>query len=504
MCIKNGILHRLHSRGVLCVLIGGNLDYALVQKMQEKEIRWKTTLFLFSIYLCFFLFLTSCNDPKNSGIPEMPIDTSNITPGDISDRLVARIYFDSTLSMQGFVVPGSTRYTRICPSLERVIVSGWRDETVSFFRFGERVESIDRSTYLQVGSVDFYEDENIYRETFIQKIIDYEDQMRAGNTSEALAETEVSGTPAESTEVVTPTEEVNESREEGELVVIVTDLFQDRGDINLLVAQLKDKYIKDGIEVGLLGLRSKFDGTVYDTGIGQAPLPYRSEPNNPETFRPFYLLVLGRHADIAHYFDRLIERGFPEAKTIIFSQYLVKRLVSFADATTIKAENLNSRTSVHSEEPHLKEYEIVKDRKPAKISVVKLKYEPLPHAMFFDSDTLEPSITAKHAPMGESIPSPDAERCLEVTSTLLENELTVKFNLERSLPRQAVYLYKVTLQPAIDTYKVPEWCSGWDMGSERNGAKTLNLVNFVRGLTETTVRDHLPKIAQFYFYIKKR
>ena len=42
------------------------------------------------------------------------------------------------------------------------------------------------------------------------------------------------------------------------------------------------------------------------------------------------------------------------------------------------------------------------------------------------------------------------------------------------------------------------------MGTGRNGARTLNLVNFVRGLTETTVREHLPKIAQFYFYIKKR
>ena len=80
-----------------------------------------------------------------------------------------------------------------------------------------RLRPIDRDTYLQAGSVDFYEDENIYRETFIQKIIDYEDQlvseqMKARNRPEALTETEVSSTPKESTEVVTPTEEVNESR----------------------------------------------------------------------------------------------------------------------------------------------------------------------------------------------------------------------------------------------------------------------------------------------------
>ena len=112
----------------------------------------------------------------------------------------------------------------------------------------------------------------------------------------------------------------------------------------------------------------------------------------------------------------------------------------------------------------------------------------------------------KHKPdrNGENERSPDAMNCLEVTPTFSENELTVEFALTTSLPRKAVYLYEVTLHPAIDTYKVPDWCSDWNMGAERNGAKTLNLVNFVRGLTETTVRDHLPKIAQFYFYIKKR
>ena len=39
------------------------------------------------------------------------------------------------------------------------------------------------------------------------------------------------------------------------------------------------------------------------------------------------------------------------------------------------------------------------------------------------------------------------------------------------------------------------------MGAERNGAKTLNLVNFVRGLTETTAREHQPEIAKFTFIL---
>ncbi len=424
----------------------------------------------------------------------------HITHGDISDSLVARIYFDATLSMQGFVVPGSTRYTQICyPYLESVIGNGWKEGKVNFFRFGEQVESIDRDTYLKVGSTDFYENEMINRETFIQKIIDYEYRL-------ANDQMKVSKTPEELPEVVTPTEDVNESGEENRLVVIVTDLFQDNSDINLLVTQLKEKYIQNGFEVGLFGLRSQFDGKVYDTGIGEDPIIHKSNPENPKTFRPFYLLVLGRHADIAHYFDRL-KANNPDAKTIIFSRYLVSQLLSF-DGAKIKTKNLNIDTIAQNPDPRLKEFRITKKGKPSKISAT-LEYVPLPHVMLFDSDTLDDFTIAKHAPMGETDESQKAQDCLQVTSTLsrneVGNELTVDFSLDsRSLPDKAIYLYEVTLRPGIDSYQAPDWCSEWDMGTARDGSKTLNLVNFVRDLSQVTARMHRPIIAKFHCYIEKR
>ena len=433
-------------------------------------------------------------------IPEF--DPSDLTLGDISDRLVARIYFDATLSMQGFVVPGSTRYTQICyPYLEGIILNSWRDGEANFFRFGEQVEPIDRDTYLKVGSKDFYENENINRETFIQKIIDYEEQLVGGNTPET--ETDASSTPEASTEVVAPAQEISERQTENRLVVIVTDLFQDKSDINLLVNQLKEKYIKNGLEVGLFGLRSQFYGKVYDTGIGEDPIDHKSNPENPETFRPFYLLVLGRHADIAHYFDRLIANGFQEAQTIIFSRYLVSPLLSFDGAEEIKTDNLNNKilNSDHSQDPRLKQYEIVRNSDPAKISA-KMKYVPLPHAISFDPKV--PLKIDKPTPKGAIEESLEGEKWLEVKSGLSENELTVKFTLSASLPGKAIYLYKVTLSPDINAYQPPDWCSDWDMRDERNGAKTLNLVNFVSGLSQATARMHHPKIAKFYCYIEKR
>ena len=472
--------------------------------MPKKEIKWKTSFLLLSIYLCFFIFFTGC-DNGDVSVPDPPEPPSDLPP--ISDKLVARIYFDATLSMQGFVVPGSTHYTRICPSLESVIVRRWKDETVNFFRFGERVEPIDRSTYLQAGYESFYEQEHIFRETYIEEVIRHEAQfvktgIATSSTPEDTEEIDANETPQEAAET---------DNTEGQLVVIVTDLFQDDSDITQLIGHLKEKYIQKGHDVGLFGLRSQFDGTVYDIGIGQAPLPHKSDPNNPETFRPFYLLVLGRHADIAHYFDRLITNGFSEAETIIFSQYLVSPLLSFEGAKIEDLENLIGDTIAKKPDSHLKEYRIRNRDEPSKISA-KMKYELLPHAMLFDSNIFESPPDVEH-----SRPNSDRKReisqaakeCLGVTSTSARNgngnELIVDFELDsRVLPRRTVYLYKVALHPKIDTYQVPEWCSEWDMGIGRNGAKTLNLVNFVDGLTDIAVSEHQPKIAQFYFYVEKR
>lgn len=453
---------------------------------EKKEIRWKASFLLFSCYLSFFMLLTSCNDEED--IPAYHPDAELIPR--VPDTLVARIYFDATGSMEGFVRPSSTRYTRICPYLESVIVSGWQEERVDFFRFGEQVEPIDRNTYLQAGYESFYQTDIGIR-TSIEKVIWNEyplvDPQPEIETSEA-------------------------DKTENRLVVIVTDLFQDDGDIIQLVAELKEKCIKKGVDVGLFGLRSQFDGVVYDIGIGAgSSMRYRSTPGNPQTFRPFYLLVLGKHADINHYFNKLIASGFPEAETVIFSQYLVSPLLSFDGAQIEKLENLIRESIAERPDSRLKEYRIRNEDGPSKVSA-KMKYELLPHVMPFDSNIFDPTIIVKHnrteSDRRNEI-SQAAQNGLEVTSTFAKNgnsdELIVDFELESPiLPRKTVYLYKVTLRPKIDTYQVPEWCSGWDMGTERNGAQTLNLVNFVNGLTQITVREHQPKIAQFYFYVEKR
>ena len=115
--------------------------------MQQKEIGWKTSFVLFSFYLCFFIFLTSCETGRDSGIPDFEDDTSEHSPGDISENLVRAsiLMLHSQCKVMSSMV--QTRYTQMCRYLESVIVSGWTDGKAEFFRFGEQVESIDRNTY---------------------------------------------------------------------------------------------------------------------------------------------------------------------------------------------------------------------------------------------------------------------------------------------------------------------------------------------------------------------
>lgn len=466
--------------------------------MKQNYLGLRASFLLYAINLCILISLTSCENCNNL-IPPDPPDLTTVNPPPISKNLTARIYFDATLSMQGFVVPGSTRYTQMCRYLESVIVSGWENATVNFFRFGEQVEPIDRNTYLNLSRSGFYEDSRIFRETFIQKIIEHEAQLAHDTVKESV-------TTEESAETETIPEETNNIDKETPLVVIVTDLFQDNRDLTVLVRQLKEQYIQKGYEVGILGLRSEFDGTVYD--LGDAPLPYRSTPGTPETYRPFYLLVIGRHTDIEHYFECLTEDRFPDAQKIIFSKYLVKTLLSFEDATIDKLENLNRDTIAKKSDPQVKEYRITDKNKRSQISA-KMKLELRPHVMPFDSDKPNDLISVKHSPNGIPDIRQEAEDCLKVTSTPSannnENGLTVEFNLDsQSLRNKRVYLYEVTLRPRIDTFKEPKWCSEWDMGDKRNGAKTLNLVNFVHSLSQATALIHKPIIAKFHFYIEKR
>lgn len=438
----------------------------------------KSRILIISVCICFLLVNVKCAKEK---VPPPPPPDPVDALEDISEKLIARIFVDATVSMEGFVVPGSsTNYAQIFQYLESAVVGGWRDEEVKFYKFGTEALPIQRSQYLRAAQRGFYHDPQVNKETYIQKVIEYD------------SETDGSA---------------------GELTVILTDLFQDESDVTLLVAKLKDEYIQKALAVGVLGLRGQFDGMVYDVGIDASYFPYCSS-EDPESFRPFYLLMLGKHADIARYFEQLKASGLSfisEDNFIIFSRHLVDHLSSFEDGSMESIDNLVEFSKLVPSgfrDKRFKQFRVRGDSENAEFEAT-LKYNPLPYAMLFESKGLKPEIIAEQLQGNKFVDSTEAARSFSIEDIRIlgsGSDVKISFSAKltpSSLSYGGIYRYEVILRPEASAYRTPTWCMEWDMGATLDGCKTLNLNRFLSDLQRATVQIHRPKVAKFYCYIQR-
>lgn len=92
------------------------------------------------------------------------------------------------------------------------------------------------------------------------------------------------------------------------LTIIVTDLEgDDGGKIAEVLAQnyLNKEEKNQNYTVGIWAIKSQFDGMIYDPNTGKAKFSYSTEGKNVDSFRPFYVLFIGKYDQIATYFDEL-------------------------------------------------------------------------------------------------------------------------------------------------------------------------------------------------------
>jgi hypothetical protein len=400
------------------------------------------------------------------------------------------IFLDATLSMQGFVNPGtSTYYAQLLPLLESAVTSGWSDQNIRFFKFGTQTPEIRiRQEFLRAGLPIFYTYEEGFKETSVDKVIDFE----------------------------------NANTNENRLKVIVTDLFQNDSDVNLLTKKLKEQYIAKNLAVGILGVKSQFNGTVYDVGIERDKFDYSSNDKTTESLRPFYVLILGKHSNIAHYYERLRLSGLKEFNTeknfIIFSQYLVHPISSFEGAKIESSHNItliNELFEPGKEDNRVKQFRVKSDDKEAAFNA-KVKYNPLLNTVDFNIKDLIVEVTGMKYQGDKFAASDKANNSIIVKPVSLANlELALDFKLLVSnLQGKGIYSFEIALHPKPESYSMPKWISEWDMDigkiddwrkekKQFKGNTTLNLSRFINDLWQTTVQVHKHKIARLYCYIKK-
>lgn len=438
--------------------------------------------------VCFLLLTVfSACTKKRAPPPEAGPDKFE----SISEALTVDLFFDATLSMKGFVsTQTNSAYQQTVPLLERVVIEGWNGGQAAFYKFGDDIAALPGREYLEASKPKFYEDSKYNKKTLIERVIDRAKPKH--------------------------------------LTVIVTDLFQDNADVNQLSEKLKQKFITNGLAIGVYAVRSQFDGTIYDVGADNYSFSYKSG-DKPDSYRPFYLLAFGSHADIEHYFKVLGNSGLnalPEKHVLIFSRHLTSHPTSFAKAklktadkiSLISSSNLLSREDAGD---RIKAFKTSKSKAAVKFSI-ELSYDAPLENVLTHGHELTPEVTAwKSEDTGAKelalVENAQAQKAFRVTARLLPeqapfNQLELQSDINLSeLPVTGIYRFRVLLRPGH--YTLPDWIAKWNMRDQEikvwhqkptdfNGAKTYNLENFLGTLQGAVLSTTPPQVGDLYFYIR--
>lgn len=227
----------------------------------------KKILCIILIGIC--IFICGCGLKSNNQACASPPE-SNYKK---SESMDFDIYLDGTTSMYGYVnYTGGTVYGNSVKEIERTISENWKKETTQFIKFGDDFTKLSRDEFLQMDQPTFYNQ----KDTSLQKVIDQADSKKVN--------------------------------------IIVTDLFQTNQDIDSLLLSLKNKCIVNGQAIAIIGIKSQFNGKIFDVGKNLSTFDYASS-DDPKSFRPFYLLVFGNENDTRE-FVKSYKKHIPESTQI--------------------------------------------------------------------------------------------------------------------------------------------------------------------------------------------
>lgn len=408
-----------------------------------------------------------------------------------AENLETDVFLDATLSMQGFVTEGSfSIFQQTIPILERAVIKN--NGRIHFYKFGTNIKELPERSYSEFDKKSFYTDAELNRVTSIEKVLEQSDTNH--------------------------------------LTIIVTDLFQEKADINQLSELIKKKFISNSFAVGILGVKSQFDGTVYDVGTNNYSFKYAGSGES-SSFRPFYLIAFGKHADIARYFDTLVTgemAGFPVKERIIFSRFLTAQPIAFDGAKITETKGANEVSGVlikaENKDNIYREFKVKDNIETASFSA-DLPFQSLPNTVNFSdqlvSDGIEAfscsnstSTTANAGSKLNFVPNAENQSTLDIEAIAVEKQ---KIRLKIGIPTkkfesETIYGFHIILRPK--EYSLPPWINEWNMTGEQieawrknpasfDGTRTYNLLPFLQTLWETTRQVHNPKVADFYIYFRR-
>ena len=388
---------------------------------------------------------------------------------DQNDQVAVDVFIDATISMKGFsTVAGVTTTVMdlFLEDLESAVLTSWKSSDLKYFKFGTMVREVLRPEFLQAKETGFYNEPGIREKTNIDSVIDRTDPKRVS--------------------------------------IVITDLFQTDGDASLIVRRIKERCFRRGIQLGIVGIPGDYEGVVYDTKV--PPYTYKSSPNQPETYRPFYMLVFGDEANIAHLFDTFKSRPYLRSGgMIVISQFVVSDFAVKLDKE--KGDRAISMLQVRDVTTPYRFSASLNDRNAEVKLSVAVSYQARPWAPEVNTDQLKLEVLRQNISTGK----------VKDTSVTLSTDIKIAQGTGQPNSFRGTLVYKVSnpgrnqsyqcklYAPAIDGFNLPKWVSAFSSSDPRpdtDANKTINLDRFVMDLLKTNATIHTVNIGKFYLDIR--
>lgn len=216
-----------------------------------------------------------CNIPSSNN-PDSEQPLGSITP---------IIQIDRTISMRGFVKNIDSEYIQTLEFLDRTARALFSNSEPQYYGFW--TERRKGGSLEEARSQDFY----------------------SSSFSDAILEQALGPLDQDSSD---------------ELSIIVTDLYRAKRDMKDVIKGFTN-YLKQGDAIGILAIKSKFDGRIPDIFITNQNISHKG-------IRPFYVILLGRYENVAKYFEQLNKRKVSLIRPdyfIILNSQLVRQVSSF-------------------------------------------------------------------------------------------------------------------------------------------------------------------------------
>lgn len=436
-----------------------------------------------AVLLTFSVALSGCGDEV--GPLTMP---PGVAPqnGQKAEKLAMDIYWDATISMEGFTKLAAGNVYRSLPDILGDMGSALGE--AHFFRFGKEVTPVEGRDYRRFSNPECYTE----LETYFGNVL----------------------------------EEANPEH----LSIVVTDLFESEADWSNVTQKLREKYFSRHLSVAVIGIKNSFSGKIYDVGLNAAAFDYDSG-DDPARYRPFYLFLMGPESQLRLFLEEWERKQLAasEMKYVVFSEQFTPQAQALRVGSATDTKNLFENAQLPKEDDRLQEVGIGERKEKVEITI--------PFSCRLDSYTclkkeqlvgLEERVKIFVWQQNESEEDEGAKgewqelegRWEEQAGNHVsfacsgdEQEIRGELNMTFSpgtLPLGKVGAVQVQLIPTRQSLTLPDWVSAWDMGNIDvqpelfDGAKTVNLERIAASLKDSLLVAAHPTIAELYLVVDGR